>query len=89
MSLKLKLPKKMSEGERRYWIALQHDIRITTTFVVCGTCKRKSQIKEELSWTQEAISDEDARTYFTKKGWHIGRGLKRNTTRCPKHNRRG
>lgn len=89
MSLKLKLPKKMSEGERRYWIALQHDQTITTTYVVCGTCGKKSKIVEKLTWTQEPISDADARAFFTKKGWYIGRGFKRNTTKCPKHNKRG
>ena len=88
MKLKPKLPKGMSEAERRYWVCMSHDTRITTTFVVCGTCGKKSEIKEQLTWTQEAISDEDAREFFTKKGWHVGRGHSRNTTRCPKHNKR-
>ena len=73
----------ISEAERRHWICMQHDIRITTTFVVCGTCGKKCEIKEELNWLEEAITDKEARARFERKGWTI------KPTRCPKHAKKG
>lgn len=72
----------LSEAERRYAVCLGHGSRITTTFIVCGTCQKRCELKETLGWCESAISDKDARAYFVKKGWTI------KPTRCPKHAKR-